>query len=1034
MKLEVTPGDVTVPKGSDVIIQAVAFGIDPRRAQVHLRYANGTDWEVSTMEPSPQNQPTFRHLLFNVQEAVHYFVDADAYRSKEFTINVADLPKVEKVDYAYHYPAYTGLAVKKEENGSDIVALKNTEVDVTVTGSQALSGGRIVFADGKSVALQPTGERTVMGRVTVDRNTTFRIELTNTSKAKYLDLEERSMEALDDQKPIVEFTKPGRDTKATKVEEVFTELRAEDDFGVRQLELHFSVNGGPDQKVDLFDSKGNSPKEISASHTFFLEEYNLVPGDIITYYGKAVDTKTPGNTVSTDVYFIDVRPFGREFRQAQGGGGGGGGQDDSAQALSQRQRQIIAATHKLINNKDKYKEKEWIDDIHSIASNQTKNAEQTNTLIERMNRRGLTGQDKMIAQMAQNLKSAIEQMTPAADQLKAEKADAAEPFEQKALQYLMRAEALFNEIQVSQGGGGGGGGAQNAQDIADLFELELDQNKNQYETVQRGEQQQNSPEVDEALRKLKELAERQQKLQQRKAQQQQTKGGGGSGDQMAAQDLQKETERLARQLDKLSRENNDRRMEDASRALQQAAQAMQQAQSGSPSQQQQAAQNAQEQLQKAQQLLSQGKNGSMEDRLAKVQEQSKRLKDEQSKIANETQQLANNPGNSADARRRAQEINQQKDGLASDLKAMTNELEALGNNSENRDASNRARTAVNTIKSQQLQENIEQGRQFLNDGTPQNNYYKYAEQKERQIEKGLDDVSKQIGQAAAAANNSEEKKLQNALNQTGETIQSLESMKRRLEQLQQQNQQNQPGQRPGQQPGQQPNGQQPGQQPNGQQPGQQPNGQQPGQQPNGQQPGQQPNGQQPGQQPNSQQPGQQPNGQQPGQQPNGQQPGQQPNGQQPGGQQRGGGQPGDNPGSPNGYPNGSQYSTGNFDPRQAGNFDPRQAVRELQQRYNEIRDLQNQLGPKSEYSQGLDQVARNLQALINDPKLGDPRAIDKLEQQVIDPFKGVELELSKKLQILLEKDNIRSAQEDEIPQGYQKLVEDYYKKLASPKP
>src|SRR5215831_10268803 len=99
MKLEVTPGDVTVPKGSDVVIQAVAFGLDPRRAEVHLRYSNSTDWEVSTMEPSPQNQPTFRHLLFNVQEAVHYFVDADAYRSKEFTIDVADLPRVEKVDY-----------------------------------------------------------------------------------------------------------------------------------------------------------------------------------------------------------------------------------------------------------------------------------------------------------------------------------------------------------------------------------------------------------------------------------------------------------------------------------------------------------------------------------------------------------------------------------------------------------------------------------------------------------------------------------------------------------------------------------------------------------------------------------------------------------------------------------------------------------------------------------------------------------------------------------------------------------------------
>src|SRR5439155_20641967 len=133
-----------------------------------------------------------------------------------------------------------------------------------------------------------------------------------------------------------------------------------------------------------------------------------------------------------------------------------------------------------------------------------------------------------------------------------------------------RADSLFNEIQVTQGGGGGGGGgAQSAQDLQDLFELELDQNKNQYETVQRGEMQQNSQEVDEALRKLKELAERQQKLSQRRAQQQKQGGGGGGGGEQSAQDLQKETEKLARQLDKLSRENNNRQMADAAKALNQ---------------------------------------------------------------------------------------------------------------------------------------------------------------------------------------------------------------------------------------------------------------------------------------------------------------------------------------------------------------------------------------------------------------------------------------------------------------------------------
>src|SRR5262249_26480009 len=155
--------------------------------------------------------------------------------------------------------------------------------------------------------------------------------------------------------------------------------------GVNHLELHFSVNGAPEQTIDLFTSKGDNPKEISAGHTFFLEEYNLEPGDFVTYYGKAVDTRKPANTVSTDIYFIEVRPFGREYYQGQAGGGGGGGdQDDSAEALSKRQKDIIAATFKLIRDKDKFKTKEWTDNIHAVSASQVKLAEQTDTLMQRL--------------------------------------------------------------------------------------------------------------------------------------------------------------------------------------------------------------------------------------------------------------------------------------------------------------------------------------------------------------------------------------------------------------------------------------------------------------------------------------------------------------------------------------------------------------------------------------------------------------------------------------------------------------------------
>ena len=48
------------------------------------------------------------------------------------------------------------------------------------------------------------------------------------------------------------FNKPGRDTQASPVEEVFAEVRADDDFGVKQLQMFYSVNGGAEKTVNLF--------------------------------------------------------------------------------------------------------------------------------------------------------------------------------------------------------------------------------------------------------------------------------------------------------------------------------------------------------------------------------------------------------------------------------------------------------------------------------------------------------------------------------------------------------------------------------------------------------------------------------------------------------------------------------------------------------------------------------------------------------------------------------------------------------------
>src|SRR5215831_14323646 len=140
-------------------------------------------------------------------------------------------------------------------------------------------------------------------------------------------------------------SKPGRDTSASPIEEVFLEAKADDDYGVKSMDLVYSINGGPEKVVKLFDGNTRMPS-VSAGHTLYLEEMSVKPGDSVSYYARATD----GNTVSgaqqamSDMYFIRVRALQKDFRKAQSQAGGGGGGQNSVNALSEQERQIIAAS------------------------------------------------------------------------------------------------------------------------------------------------------------------------------------------------------------------------------------------------------------------------------------------------------------------------------------------------------------------------------------------------------------------------------------------------------------------------------------------------------------------------------------------------------------------------------------------------------------------------------------------------------------------------------------------------------------------
>ena len=436
-RIEVTPGNATVPKGVDQTISAKLEGFDADQAALMVRKSPESPFErVALVRSESAGSPNqYDGMLFDLTGNLDYFVEAAGVKSPTYTLKVVDLPYVDKLELEYHFPAYTGLEPRKVEDGGDIAVLTGTEVRVRVVPTMTSPGGQVLLHDKDKAPLTRGEDGSLTTRFVADRDGFYRVELDATTGERVSASPQYTIDVLSDQPPAVSIAKPGRDTSASPIEEVFVEARAEDDFGVRDLELVYSVNGGAEKSVRLFDGKKRLP-EVTAGHTFYLEELNLEPGDFVSYYARAADNDAVqgAKKTSSDMYFLQIRPLRKEFRRAesQGGGGGGGGGDQQVGNLSQQQRQIISATFNVNRDRkamsaDKLRESSTV-----IALSQSRLREQVEGLLTRLNSR-LVEQDPAFKKVAELLPLAVAEMKNAEAKLqKADPQGALEP-EQKAL-------------------------------------------------------------------------------------------------------------------------------------------------------------------------------------------------------------------------------------------------------------------------------------------------------------------------------------------------------------------------------------------------------------------------------------------------------------------------------------------------------------------------------------------------------------------------------------------------------------------------
>jgi hypothetical protein len=484
-----------------------------------------------------------------------------------------------------------------------------------------------------------------------------------------------------------------------------------------------------------------------------------------------------------------------------GGGGGGGGGQNSQTEISKREKELIAATWKQQNDKTTTPKDSAVTG-QFLSEAQQKLRDQVLALSARIESRDLSAATEEFSSFDKDMQDAAAAMAPSADKLKATQWKDAIPLEQKALQALLRAEATFRKIQVAFGpSGGGGGGMGNAgRDLASLFDLELDTEKNQYETAQNATPaEQHAKDVEDALAKLDALAKRQEEQANQRNPQQ-------SFEQRWQQEmLRREAEELRRQMEEMAKNqqrgqdgssasggsssaqgssqqqsssqgssqgqsgaqgqsgsqasaqqnanHSDQRVQQALRALQNASDAMKRG--SGPQQDPEAARQAAEWLRKAanllagtQQQLASGKVDSLAHEAGRLREEERAQADRIDKLASRQQNGTPTDLNDTMARMR------ERDELAKERQQLSDDLSKLGKNvrdsarelAPNQPAvAKQLRDALTEMDNSDLDNHTQRTADWLRRGINPN-----ANGTESQIAQGLEKLRDQLQQAQQA--------------------------------------------------------------------------------------------------------------------------------------------------------------------------------------------------------------------------------------------------------------------------------------------
>ena len=434
--ITLSPGNVEIVEGDDLLVEMRFTGDIPRTAHISRRDTGATTWDTEEFLVT-SGLDSLSHRFTSVRRPFEYHVSAGDGESERYQVSVIQPPAVQRMRLSYTYPEYSSLPPRvDEEGGGDIDGLAGTEVQLEIIATKPLAAAVVVIDD--SLRLVATAQdataaltlrlaksalsvETPIGGVTAVADGHYFVVLTDHKGVSNDDPIRHAIEVDLDARPGVDILVPGEDGDLPDRQMLELHIEARDDFGISALDLVYQIANRPPQRQSLpiraTVRDAGASDHIRVTYLWDLTEAGLLPEDRIRYHVDAFDNNTlsgPSMTSSRE-YVLRVPSLYEVFEEISSH------QEENIHALEQLAEEETVARHQLEEMRRELVKKSELNwqkeqELDTALTKQAERAEAVEELarqiadtVEKLEEHGLSSQS--VLDKLQEIRELMEEVT-----------------------------------------------------------------------------------------------------------------------------------------------------------------------------------------------------------------------------------------------------------------------------------------------------------------------------------------------------------------------------------------------------------------------------------------------------------------------------------------------------------------------------------------------------------------------------------------------------------------------------------------------